>query len=298
MILTCPSCDTQYVVKDGAIPQQGRQVRCAACGHSWRQEPDPVSDQVDQADVIEEAPVAADPVSAEPVASDPVAEEASAEAGYSEAAGSEETQPAAVDDSFSESDFTFTPDDEPLVGTSELSPPPAEAEVPPIAETAPSGRLEWAGDDEFSPFAEREPVERTGRNRVGLILGAVVVIAAIAVAFWLLAPSEWRERLGLAAASETPLQLMFEHSDRQQLASGNELLTISGRVINPTSKAQAVPPIRAELKSSTGKLVYSWVIPPPARSLPPGGSARFNSAELNVPPGAEDLTISLGQPKV
>src|SRR6201990_3274300 len=41
MILTCPSCGTQYVVKDGAIPPQGRQVRCASCKHSWHQEPEP-----------------------------------------------------------------------------------------------------------------------------------------------------------------------------------------------------------------------------------------------------------------
>ena len=40
MILTCPSCGTQYVVKDGAIPPQGRQVRCASCRHSWHQDPD------------------------------------------------------------------------------------------------------------------------------------------------------------------------------------------------------------------------------------------------------------------
>src|SRR5260221_2983573 len=38
MILTCPSCGTQYVVKDGAIPPEGRQVRCAACKHSWHQD--------------------------------------------------------------------------------------------------------------------------------------------------------------------------------------------------------------------------------------------------------------------
>src|ERR671916_129986 len=40
MILTCPSCGTQYVVKDGAIPSQGRQVRCASCKHSWHQDPE------------------------------------------------------------------------------------------------------------------------------------------------------------------------------------------------------------------------------------------------------------------
>ena len=41
MILTCPNCGTQYVVKDGAIPPQGRQVRCASCKHSWHQDPEP-----------------------------------------------------------------------------------------------------------------------------------------------------------------------------------------------------------------------------------------------------------------
>src|ERR687883_431812 len=40
MILTCPNCGTQYVVKDGAIPPQGRQVRCASCKHSWHQDPE------------------------------------------------------------------------------------------------------------------------------------------------------------------------------------------------------------------------------------------------------------------
>ncbi|HJS40733.1 MAG TPA: zinc-ribbon domain-containing protein, partial [Sphingomicrobium sp.] len=40
MILTCPACDTKYAVKDGAIPPGGRQVRCAACKHSWHQDPE------------------------------------------------------------------------------------------------------------------------------------------------------------------------------------------------------------------------------------------------------------------
>ena len=38
MILTCPACSTKYVVKDGAIPPAGRQVRCASCKHSWHQD--------------------------------------------------------------------------------------------------------------------------------------------------------------------------------------------------------------------------------------------------------------------
>src|SRR3982751_682893 len=57
MILTCPSCGTQYVVKDGAIPPQGRQVRCASCKHSWHQDPEPGA-ELEQADPnAQEAPV-------------------------------------------------------------------------------------------------------------------------------------------------------------------------------------------------------------------------------------------------
>jgi hypothetical protein len=68
-------------------------------------------------------------------------------------------------------------------------------------------------------------------------------------------------------------------------------------VINPTSKEQDVPALQAQLRTRTGKVVYSWTIAPPARTLPAGGSASFNSAEVNVPPGGEELTITLGTPR-
>ena len=99
------------------------------------------------------------------------------------------------------------------------------------------------------------------------------------------------------ARGHSPLALVTTHMDRQRLESGNELLTVTGRVINPTGKEQDVPPLQAQLRNKTGKVVYSWTIAPPARSLPAGASASFNSAEVNVPPGGDELTISLGDPK-
>jgi hypothetical protein len=140
-------------------------------------------------------------------------------------------------------------------------------------------------------------LEPRRRSPLLTILLVALLIAALAAAFWFLAPPEWKQRVGITGAGETPLQLMMTHSDRQKLASGNELLAVSGRVINPTDDPQPVPPIRAQLRSATGKLVYSWTIAPPARTLPPGASATFNSAEVNVPAGGDELTITLGSVK-
>lgn len=40
MIVTCPQCSKRYMLDDTLLPQEGRQVRCVACHHVWRQAPD------------------------------------------------------------------------------------------------------------------------------------------------------------------------------------------------------------------------------------------------------------------
>ena len=289
MILTCPNCDTQYVVKDGAIPPEGRQVRCAACKHSWHQDPEPTATAGSEPEAaVEPDPLAPAETTADAQATD-AEDENLAEATLIDPRSGPEVEERAYEEAMIEAG----PAGETAADVEEADSnpaPPAEEDwnEPPHAEAA---------TDMFSPFAENGDLEPRGRSPLATIVVVALVVILLAALFWFFAPLDLKARLGLAAAGASPLALVTTHMDRQRLESGNELLTVAGRVVNPTATEQDVPPLQAQLKSRTGKIVYSWTIAPPARSLAAGASASFNSAEVNVPPGGDELTITLGQPK-
>lgn len=287
MILTCPSCGTQYAVKDGAIPPGGRQVRCAACKHSWHQNPEEATE------AVEEPEASPEPEQEESIAeatliesrSGPESEERAYEAAAIEAEEAPVAGERAEDHSELPADiYADAPFDIVKRGRS-ATPAQADWQEPPQPE---------AQEDEFRPYPSPDELEPRRRSPLLAVLVIVLLVIALAAAFWFFAPPEWKARLGLAAMGTSPLALVTTHMDRQRLESGNELLTVTGRVINPTGKEQDVPPLRAQLKTRTGKVVYSWTIAPPARTLAAGASASFNSAEVNVPPGGDELTITLG----
>ena len=165
MILTCPSCGTQYVVKDGAIPPQGRQVRCAACKHSWHQDPEAQAG-ADEEETIAEAALI-DP-STGPEAEERAYEEAALaadeqerEASFEEVdAHDENAAPAEEAATTVEGYVPVEPVAPPAEGLVEAipaaPPPPAEAEDLETAADAgwrpPAERT--SDDDEFSPFAK------------------------------------------------------------------------------------------------------------------------------------------------
>ena len=271
MILTCPACHTSYTVKDGAIPPQGRTVRCAACKHSWHQ-------------VGAEEPGAEAAVSAAPVASDeerheavveeqPVTPEVASDLG--DAADGAEPEIAPVEE-------VFAPEPAETIAEAFVAEPVVEE---PVAEPV-------ADDSGWNdaPYGDEESAPR--RKGLVIVLALVVLVAALAAAAYFLAPREWMARAGLAQASaDSPLKLMVTSQTRQKLASGNDLVSLSGRVINPTDASEPVPALQADLRDGGGKLVYSWMIPPPAARLAPRASASFNAAELGVPANATSLTL-------
>ncbi|KMW60005.1 MJ0042 family finger-like domain protein [Candidatus Rhodobacter oscarellae] len=56
MRLICPNCGAQYEVDDAVIPEQGRDVQCSNCGHTWYQQPAHIDAETAE-DLQDHAPV-------------------------------------------------------------------------------------------------------------------------------------------------------------------------------------------------------------------------------------------------
>lgn len=288
MILTCPACQTKYVVKDGAIPAGGRQVRCASCKHSWHQD----------------AEEGAAPPSAPPI-QDPETEVAEAAAAIAEQPAFPTTDtPNPLDQIVA--NVPPSPSPPPLIDERQWQPvgpanawdnpaPSTEAAAEAEPFVAPQPQPQPVVDD-FEPFYDHDPIDQPKR-KWPLVLLLVLLVAVAAIAFWFLAPAELRARAGLASAKESQLYAVVNTGDYQRLASGNNLFTVSGRIVNSTDSRQPVPPIRAELlDKSKQRVIHSWTISPPTNSLDINKSANFNSAEVDVPEGGEFIRIRLGGP--
>jgi hypothetical protein len=148
-----------------------------------------------------------------------------------------------------------------------------------------------AEDEDFDAFAHQPPF-RPRRNparmwTIASILAAAVMLSAVAAISWFGFPNL------TAGSTASPFEIKGT-AQRQNLASGNELLTVSGRITNLTDEVQRVPQIRAELRDSQDRGVYRWAISAPVTELGPRQSATFNSAEVGVPRGARKLHLSAG----
>lgn len=276
MMLTCPSCGTRYLVPDAAIGPAGRKVRCASCKHSWFQDPPAEESRRDLVDRGARAVAAAvtEHVAAAP---SPVAGPGFAEVG------------------------TAVIEEEP-------SPPPPP---PPswVAETAPSRaapevQTAAAGPavlPDIRPFAH-EPPFRPRRNPAKMwtmvAAGVAVVLVALNVGVLMLGGVDgistklWGNRV-TAASPDTMLRLIPTGApERRRLASGHEILTVTGRIDNPTAQALPIPDIRAELLTVDSKPIYAWTIPAPAPSVGAGSSMPFDGVTVDVPAEANRMRLS------
>lgn len=236
MILSCPACDTRYLVPDTAIGPNGRQVRCAACRHSWFQEPAMI-------EIPERTPA--------PKAS--------------------------------------------MLAAEEMSPPKRSPDAPETPDAPP--RAVYGGEDEVLRRPTRDsftqaPPFRSRRDPARLwtifaVVAAVLMVSAIAALF-----AFGPKGTTTATTAAIPLELVLKSHERRATASGNELLSVAGRIVNPSRSAQPVPDIRVDLIDAQERVVFGWTITRPIATLPPGGSVDFDGARLDVPRTARFIDLN------
>ncbi len=271
MILECTQCHMRYLVADSAIGPAGRTVRCAGCRHSWFQPPAmldlgttaAVTPPTEPARAPQPAMAEAAAAAPRPRTAAPAPAAAAPDPGYGEAA-----RPAPLRARSSE----------------------PRRYVDPEAERAERG-------EPINAFAHQAPFvprRNPARRRTAMAVAAGVAMLAACGGILYTGTPGIAEQLGLPIASgaSDALKFAINTPERRLLSSGNELFAVSGRIINETGSRQRIPDIRAVLKDSQNRDVYSWTIKPQTRVIGPSGSLTFNSAALDVPANAKELELS------
>lgn len=293
MIIACPACATRYVVPDSAIGLEGRTVRCAKCKHSWFQ------DGPQLAEPITAAYAAPPPVDAEPTnparvpgpetSPEPRVAPTRRAVEHEERSQAVEVQPDAPSTAHEPDETAFDDEAEPdrrLV----------VAEVPGLEDRA---RVEWGDGDSGSAVAEHDvsqfehsPPFRPRRNWLrwmswGAGTFAVVALAAVAAMSAFGVPS-WLPIEKPLFGADPGLKVEFPASEQERRTLPNGAEFFGARVIvkNDARETRAVPPLLIVLRDERERVVYSWELVPPQRSLAPGEAMTINEAMTDVPKSA------------
>jgi len=158
------------------------------------------------------------------------------------------------------------------------------------------------GEAHYDPQAasqfDAEPPFRRRRNPLKMWTWAAgifaVVVAGLIVAVSYFGLPDWVPvSRPTFAASQPDLQLDFpaQQQERRELPNGTEFFGASGVVTNIGTQERVLPTILIVLRDARNRIVYSWEVPPPKRTLAPGESVSINEAVTDVPRSARTAEI-------
>lgn len=275
MILTCPACTMRYLVAEGAVGPNGRQVKCAHCGHNWFQEGEEGLDEAlfDVDDAVAPTPPQQETAPPEMLEDDAIAFEdrpAAQESGDFQSILQKEMR---GDEPPTKKDKRDIPDIPEGVR-------PAQGEQSDLVIPAKHGLKLPAIDARFGGFA-------TAALIFMMAFGVLLLMQPQISRAW--PPSNMLYGLfGLAPAapgdglSLANLQAKFE--------GGN--VTLSGDINNLKSNALTVPAILASFIGADDAVLEQVLIPPPIDRIKGEGQVSFSALHTDVPSDATNVTFA------
>ncbi|MDA1101731.1 MAG: zinc-ribbon domain-containing protein [Proteobacteria bacterium] len=261
MILSCPSCQTRFVVDPTAIGEDGRRVRCAKCGDSWHQSPVEEEDQ---------AP------GAEP------------------GTGAADVDPSRNIDS---GNPDHTAEDGPAIDAAVID-DEDDGDEP---EAAPDGDTPRRASAKAGRLAERQAEEGKGKaGRVGWLVLVLVLVGIGGAGFFfqqkiveIWPPAERLfELIGLSAEAEkfglAIQNVKWEHKREK----GRPVLVVLGEVNNTSGKPMSVPRLRVVIRDESDRRLFRWTVTTALSNLEPGQTTKFSTQLANPPEGARSLAVS------
>lgn len=291
MILTCPNCNSRYLVSDTAIPAEGRAVRCAACKHVWTEYPPQEATPAPAPAPAYEMAEAAPPASAPPAAPAPAAPAPEA--------------PAAPVSTPDDSPAAWPPfGNGPLPGSGHA---PAEADhAAPAA--SPARSLRRRSKAKAARPAPSWKPRRQRRFPVKWVAIGTGVIAVLGLNLFflkdaLIERSDMFRSFYAAAGLATPvphdaslgaqvLRINYPPPPPARLLeNGNLSQEITGSIENPSQRTVRIPGLKGTMLDENGNVVFTWTFPPPTLVLNGGETVMFDTRVENFPRTARQLRI-------
>jgi predicted Zn finger-like uncharacterized protein len=240
MIVTCPNCETRYLVDDAALGDvAGRRVRCASCGNLWNYSSEAEAIHAAVAELTAEAAMAT--TTPQGAGAGPPLSELGSEPGRSEPGRTEPRIDRSIE-----------------FGTRSAGP---------TAQARPSVAVEL-------PAAARRRSARAAVLALIVFAAGLVLVAIVGrdriIAMWPAAAPVYAT-LHLTEKPGAGLEVTVTPTRTPQS------LVIDGNIVNGTTTSRRVPRLRITLRDGSKSDLESKVIDPPVDRLAPGATAHFSA---------------------
>jgi predicted Zn finger-like uncharacterized protein len=152
--------------------------------------------------------------------------------------------------------------------------------------------------------ARPKPRSRTPR-RIGLVAGWLALVAVILVIGW--SALTYRQQIATvwpqAASLYSALGLhvntrgldFVDVAYHRETEDGQQVLAVSGKLVNISAHEQSVPPIEVTLTDDSKRMLYHWSFSSNVSTLRPGQTVAFLTRLSSPPNGARHLELRFAE---